>query len=175
MPLDTSLLIRPATPEDAPALSALAVETYTEAFGHSFTPEDLAAHLARYLSPEAFLRALKRDIILLAEAEGGLIGCAQFGDGEGGGDQELRRLYVASDFQNRGVGGALMEAALAHPRMRGAPRILLDVWEHNPGAQRFYQRYGFEVVGTRAFEVESGAPTSLDLVMERRSAETARP
>ena len=47
--------------------------------------------------------------------------------------------------------------------------IVLDVWEHNPAAQRFYARYGFEVVGARAFVVASGAETSRDLIMVRRS------
>jgi len=55
--------------------------------------------------------------------------------------------------------------------MEGTANIYLDVWEHNHGAQRFYRRYGFEVVGARSFEVESGAPTSLDLVMVRCSPE----
>ena len=43
-------------------------------------------------------------------------------------------------------------------------RIFLDVWEHNPGARRFYERYGFVVVGDRSFAVASGAETSLDLI-----------
>lgn len=40
-----ALTIRQADTSDAPALAALAVETYVEAFGHSFSPDDLAAHL----------------------------------------------------------------------------------------------------------------------------------
>lgn len=52
--------------------------------------------------------------------------------------------------------------------MKTAERIALDVWEHNLGARRLYERYGFEVVGKRAFEVKSGAETSFDLIMIRR-------
>jgi len=79
------------------------------------------------------------------------------------------RTYAAA------FGHSLRDADLAaHLRKNLSPekfsRIMdEDVWEHNHGAQRFYRRYGFEVVGTRAFEVESGAATSLDLVMMRRS------
>ncbi len=67
-------------------------------------------------------------------------------------------------------GHSLSERNLAahnHTEMAGAA-IDLDVWEHNLGAQRFYKRLGFEVVGTRVFEVESAGETSLDLVMVRR-------
>ena len=84
-------------------------------------------------------------------------------------EQELRRLYVHRDFQHAGYGTMLMEAALRHPQLHGAASISLDVWEHNHGAQQFYRRYGFEVISTRVFAVESGAATSLDLVMVRRS------
>lgn len=40
-----------------------------------------------------------------------------------------------------------MEAALEHPRLKEAENVFLDVWEHNHGAQRFYRRYRFAVIG----------------------------
>jgi ribosomal protein S18 acetylase RimI-like enzyme len=61
-----------------------------------------------------------------------------------------------------------MEAALAHPQLKEARSIYLDVWERNHEALRFYRRYGFDVVGAHRFEVASGAPTDLDLIMVRR-------
>ena len=166
--------IREVRQSDLATLSELAIQTYTDAFGHSFSAADLAAHLERHLSPDGFARILDADVVLLAEAEDRLIGYLQFGAmrplSDYGPDQELRRLYVLAEFQNQGVGAALMEAALSHPQMQSATNIYLDVWEHNHGAQRFYQRYGFEVIGFRAFEVESGAETSLDLLMVRRTS-----
>lgn len=169
------ILLRPAVTEDVPALTDLAVITYVAAFGHSFTPEDLAAHLARNLAPANIARFVAEDIVLVAEAGERLVGFVQFGTAgpeyapESSDDQELRRLYVLGEVQNQGVGAQLMAAALTHPQMQAAPGIYLDVWEHNHGAQRFYRRYGFEVIGTRRFEVESDAETSLDLIMMRRA------
>jgi diamine N-acetyltransferase len=169
------LSIRPATTGDVPNLTNLAVTTYIAAFGHSFTPEDLAAHLAHNLAPANIARFISEDVVLVAEAGGRLVGFVQFGTAgpeyapENDYDQELRRLYVLSEYQNLGAGTLLMQAALAHPLMQAAPAIYLDVWEHNQGARRFYERHGFEVIGTRQFEVESGAETSLDLIMVRRS------
>jgi len=164
--------IRQAGSGDASTLSALAMETYGDAFGRSFRPSDLAAHLARYLSPQQVKQILEEDTVLVAEVGQRMVGFVQFGSASGGAetvsgsDRELRRLYVQADFRNQGIGGRLMEAALAHPDMRDAERITLDVWEHNPGAQRFYERYGFTVIGARRFSVESGAETTLDLIME---------
>ena len=169
------ILIRPALAADVPALTELAVTTYITAFGHSFTPEDLAAHLAHNLAPANIARFVAEDVVLVAETDGRLVGYVQFGRAgpeyalESDGDQKLRRLYVLNDYQNQGAGTLLMQTALAHPPMQTAPAIYLDVWEHNQGARRFYERHGFEVIGTRQFEVESGAETSLDLIMVRRS------
>jgi ribosomal protein S18 acetylase RimI-like enzyme len=172
--MDRTLVIRHAQKSDIEALSEFAMKTYSEAFGHSFSDADLAAHLQKYLSPGSFSRILDEDVVLLAEVGNRLVGYVQFGAANAAAahtqDQELRRIYIHPESQNMGYGSALMEAALRHPRLKGAGNIYLDVWEHNPGAQRFYRRYGFEVIGTRRFEVESGAPTGLDLVMVRRAS-----
>ena len=172
--MDRTLVIRQAQKSDIAALSELAIKTYSDAFGYTFSDADLTAHVQKHLSPSRFSRILDEDVVLVAEVANCLIGYVQFGaaniSAASSKDQELRRLYVHPAFQNAGYGTLLMDAALHHPRLHGAARIYLDVWEHNDGAQRFYRRYGFEVIGTRPFAVESGAPTSLDFVMVRRSA-----
>jgi ribosomal protein S18 acetylase RimI-like enzyme len=175
MNMDQPLIIRQAQESDAKALSELAIKTYVDAYGHSFSDSDLAWHLEKHLSPSNFARTISEDIVLLAEIGGRIIGYVQFGAAntfsDRKEDRELRRLYVHPEFQNQGYGGSLMDAALRHPRMNDAESIYLDVWEQNPAAQRFYQRYGFEIVGTRRFEVKSGASTSLDLIMVRLARE----
>ncbi|TMK41291.1 MAG: GNAT family N-acetyltransferase [Actinobacteria bacterium] len=55
----------------------------------------------------------------------------------------LEDLYVASSARRRGVGTALVEAALARAAERGCRRIELDVSEHNAAALALYERYGF--------------------------------
>src|SRR5579863_8035563 len=75
-------------------------------------------------SPHCFARILGEDVVLLAEVEGQLVGYVQFGAANCAaqalslhdGDQALRRLYVHPEFQNRGIGTSLLEAALRHPR-----------------------------------------------------------
>lgn len=170
--MDRTLIIRYAQESDIQTLSELATQTYSDAFGHTFSEADLACHLENNLSPDCFSRTLAEDTVLLAEAADRLVGYAQFGAAKtlskNEKDRELRRLYVRSEFQNAGYGTSLMEAALRHPLLREAANVYLDVWEHNHGAQRFYRRYGFEVIGARAFEVASGAETGRDLVMVRR-------
>jgi len=165
--------IRDATLADAPELATLARETYAAAFGASMSADDLAAHLDRNLSDACVRGYLVEDVVLVAVQSGALVGFAQLGAARGPRTdvvRELRRLYVRTDLIGRGIGSRLLEAALAHPVSAQADAIELDVWERNVAAQRLYARYGFGIVGSRIFEVASGAATGLDLVMRRRQA-----
>ncbi|WP_442482029.1 acetyltransferase [Aeoliella sp. SH292] len=58
----------------------------------------------------------------------------------GGGHMEA--LFVDPDQFGRGIGKALVEAALADH-----PRLTTDVNEQNPQALGFYEHMGFEIVG----------------------------
>src|SRR5262245_32390702 len=120
------MLIRTATLEEAPALAELARRTYADAFGGSMSAPDLAAHLEKNLSTEKIAEMLAADTFLLAEADGRMVGYVQFGrcdfeQADQATDQELRRLYVLAEYQNRGVGTQLIEAALEQPGMKDAP------------------------------------------------------
>lgn len=53
-------------------------------------------------------------------------------------------LCVAEEYRGRGIGGALMDAAMELARREGAHRVELNVWAFNEGAIRFYQRYGMK-------------------------------
>src|SRR5262245_23216136 len=133
--------IRAAEPGDIPTLADLARRTFSDAFGHSLGASDLAAHLQTNLSDAYFRMAAKVDVFLIAEIDARLVGYVQFGTvempapGSSPGDQELRRLYIDSAFQNRGIGRRLLDAALAHPRLKGATNVFLDVWDENDGAR----------------------------------------
>lgn len=167
-------IIRDLEIGEIPALAELARRTFAEAFGHSLGASDLAFHLQSNLSDAYFRAAAEADVFLIAAIDARPIGYAQFGaleiaaPGRLPGDQELRRLYVESTFQGRGIGRQLLDAALDHPRLKGAANVFLDVWEGNDGARRLYERFGFAVVGAHSFAVASGAAATRDLIMVRR-------
>lgn len=66
---------------------------------------------------------------------------------------ELKRLYVDTPLQGRGLGSRFVDEALAWARGQGAPEIYLSVYSGNEGAQRLYARYGWEKVGEFIFPV----------------------
>ena len=160
--------IREAVLSESAQLAALARQTYADAFGASMSAFDLHAHLEKNLSDVRVQEWLAQDIVLVAEMPTRYIGYVQFGNlKENAHAQELRRLYVLSDFQKQGIGTRLLQTALAHPQMQNAAYIELDVWEHNHGARQLYERFGFQVTGKRTFEVASGAASDYDLIMRR--------
>lgn len=165
-------MIRQIGAADIPVLAEFARWTYAIAFGGSFSSDDLEHHLRERLSDDYFGGAIHEDVFLIAEGPPGLVGFVQFGishaETAAPGDQELRRVYVHPDFQSQKIGSALIDAALEHPRLRNAPAIYLDVWEHNHRARALYERYGFTVVGSRKFILASGEAGDSDLIMVRR-------
>ena len=127
--------------------------------------------MAATLAPESWRKYLAHDRVLLAEDGTRLVGYLQFGPHEPDG-VFFHRLYVATDRLGQGIGSRLLRAALDAPEVRAAPEVLIDVWEHNTGARRLYERFGFVATGQRTpdFVTASGEVSPGDLIMVRRQA-----
>ena len=60
------------------------------------------------------------------------------------------QLSVRQSAQKRGLGAALMQATIDWAKAAGQPRLMLTTFIDVPFNAPFYQRLGFEVVGTEA-------------------------
>ncbi|HSE81479.1 MAG TPA: GNAT family N-acetyltransferase [Gaiellaceae bacterium] len=58
-------------------------------------------------------------------------------------DAHLEELYVAPELRGRGLGRALLEAAMNHARERGAAHIDLGTSEDDVAARALYESAGF--------------------------------
>ena len=161
-------MIRRATPDDAEALSTLSRECFTQTFGHLYAPGDLSAFVDKAYSPSV-LRAELADPeratwLLFDEAApassranpiGYVTACpAHLPHPEvAPGDGEIQRLYILRGHQGGGRGTALLRTALEWLERDGPRTLWIGVWSENHGAQRFYARHGFEVVGEYSFMV----------------------
>lgn len=171
---DHSITIRPATSADAASLAAFGERTFREAFGPDNRREDIDVYVSATYSAER-QRAEIADpdrITLLGERDGVLVSYAQLrANGaapsciEGPVPIELLRFYVDRPWHGQGVAHAMMDAAIAAARSRGARTLWLGVWERNPRAIVFYGKHGFRDVGWLPFKL--GGDDQTDRVMSR--------
>ena len=170
----TPITLRPASPADNELLAEMGARTFAETFGPDNTPENMAAYLAASFSParQAAELAEPNSLFLIAEVDGAAQGYVRLRQGPAPAcvtsarPMEIVRLYSRQAFIGRGVGAALMRASLAEAAHRGCDTVWLDVWERNPRAIAFYERWGFRSVGTAVFPL--GADLQTDLLMEKR-------
>lgn len=172
-----SIAYRDAGPADAATLAALGRATFTETFGHLYTPENLAAFLETH-SVEHWRAELSdlRFRVRLAEECGRAAAYAKLGPPSLPFEirrpcVELRQFYVLKPWHGRGVASELMRWALAEARAQGAEELYLSVFVDNHRARRFYERHRFEVIGSYHFMV--GTHADDDLIM-RLALEDAR-
>jgi ribosomal protein S18 acetylase RimI-like enzyme len=159
---EDQLTVRRAALADAALLSDLGNSTFREAFSHLYRPDDLQEFLAKAHSPQLYERLLKdRDVgIWLAGPPHGkpiayiVAGLCQLPvpnlEPRAG---EIRRLYVRTTVQSGGIGTRLLRVALEWLATDGFRPLYVGVWSANYGAQRLYQRYGFEKIGEYEFMV----------------------
>ena len=166
--------IRPAVATDAADLSELAERTFREAFSAFNTPENMALHCSTAFAPavQAAEIANPEVLTLVAELRGKLVAFAQLHLRPASPScvtvtpsLELLRIYVDSSFHGTGLARDLLSSVLATAQRAGAAAVWLGVWERNPRAIRFYQRFGFSEVGEHQFVL--GADPQRDLVMVR--------
>jgi ribosomal protein S18 acetylase RimI-like enzyme len=135
-------VIRPARPDDAPALRALDRAVWS--WDHSPAP----------CPPEDAPFAV--DGVLVAEEGGEPAGYVALGRPTRLESNRhvlsVRGLAVAPAFQGRGLGRALLRAAVEEARARGARRLTLRVLGTNVGGRALYESFGFVVEGVQRDE-----------------------
>ena len=91
---------------------------------------------------ERFSPGAEPAVMLLAEAtdDGALIAHLGVESRRGVGDLGM---MVAMDWRGRGVGSALMDAAVGWARESSLHKLALQVWPHNERARALYRKAGF--------------------------------
>lgn len=166
-----SIHFRDAVAADAAVLAELGERSFTETFGHLYTPDNLAAFLANH-SEERWREELddRAYAVRIGEADGRAVAYAKLTPPglpfePQGKAIELKQFYVLRDWHGSGAAHQLMQWVVDEAKRRGAQDLYLSVFTGNARAQRFYARYGFEEVGRWKFMVGSHADE--DVIMRR--------
>ena len=132
------MIVRPTTESDVRAVAQLYADVASERrWIGGEPPVDVEARAARW--------SLEGDFV--AEDDGEIVGSIHV-HASGHGFGEIG-MMVAQDRRGRGVGTALMEAAIAWSREQGLHKLILSVFAHNEPAIALYRKLGFVEEGRR--------------------------
>jgi ribosomal-protein-alanine N-acetyltransferase len=126
-----SASIRPARPEDIPAIADNDRASFDTIWWHS------AASLAHILQTVSHF--------VVAEIDDRVVGHA-FSDVYGG-HGHLIRLVVHPAYQRRGIGEQLLRESLLQQNRLGAYPFTLNTQIDNAASQELYRRYGYQLNG----------------------------
>jgi ribosomal protein S18 acetylase RimI-like enzyme len=165
--------IKFATENDARELLELSRQTFIDTFGPHNTPENMRLYVESTFTLDEIKKELKdaNSTFILTQEGNQLIGYAKLRDNKNPDELrgthaiEIERIYSIQAYLGKNVGKALMQACLDLARSRGYSVIWLGVWEHNPRAIRFYEKYGFEKFSSHPFWLGNDLQT--DLLMKR--------
>ena len=158
--------IRFAIARDAESLARVAAETFPLACPTGLAAKDIDDFIAANLSEarfEGYVADPARTILVASEGTM-TVGYSMLraGEPEGAGVRsavrlrltaELEKFFLVSASHGDGTARLLMAASLVVAVGWGSRSVWLGVGRENARANRFYEKQGFVVVGTKAFRV----------------------
>ncbi|MEQ1764308.1 MAG: GNAT family N-acetyltransferase [Pyrinomonadaceae bacterium] len=170
----SEITVRRATPEDASLLASIATVSFYEAYFEQDDSHDLANYLVENFSPDVISADLSgsESIYLIAFRGGKAVGYAKLRDGsvhesvESERAIEIQRFYLIERVWGTGIGDVLLESCFDEARLMGKDVMWLGVWEENQRGRSFYDKHGFERVGTLTFPY--GDSVGINAVMQLR-------
>ena len=164
--------IRSASEQMVSELTILSRQTFIDAFEKDNNEKDFYAYVN-----EAFRKATIRQeladpeaVFFAAYEQGSLVGYLKLRSDRTPSQLtqesalELQRIYVQQSAIGKGIGTQLMQTALDYAQANHFT-TLLGVWEHNPRAITFYEKWGFRTFSSHLFMMGNDPQT--DLLMKR--------
>ena len=151
--------IKSASMKDAELIADLSRRTFYDTFAEHNTRENMELFMERRFTKELLMKEVgaRGNIFLLAYYNGNVAGYARLREDNnppllrGQKTLEIARIYATKDFIGKGIGKALMEAAIDIARKMEKRIVWLGVWEKNQRAIDFYARWGFEKFSDHEF------------------------
>jgi GNAT superfamily N-acetyltransferase len=166
------ITFRRVTVADTSTIVQIGAETFKAAFGPHHTAKDMAAYLEVNFN-NAVIQSLIEDVshhFLLGYEGNKVIGYAMLREGPqpefvtGSNPIELVRFYVTPDVIGLGYGSELMRVCLEEALTMGHSTVWLSVWQKNNHAIRFYEKWGFRIVGNAIYVI--GDDVTDDFIMQ---------
>lgn len=152
----STITIRAARPGDARGIARLDVETWRATYAGILATPFLVGLSAqrREVGWATVIEREPRDVRVAVDSDGNIVGFGSCGRNRENAEfaGEVFTLYVAPDWQNQGIGRALLLALFERLATQGCGSAIIWVLRDNPG-RFFYQRVGGREVRRKAFTV----------------------
>ncbi|MFZ6013674.1 MAG: GNAT family N-acetyltransferase [Bacteroidota bacterium] len=172
--MTSAITIRPCTISDIGTILALGIKTFRDTFAEYNTAENMRQYLEKTFTPGQLAKEFNETgsaffLALDGELQVGYAKVRTSEKPEGLGSisaLEIERIYAVQEYIGRGVGQTLMETCISHAKQLGCDTIWLGVWEYNPRAIAFYEKWGFEKFGEHVFMVGNDPQT--DFLLKKK-------
>jgi diamine N-acetyltransferase len=164
--------IKTATIQDVEALCQIGAKTFVETYGEQNTPENLQKYLEEKFNKKQISDEINtpETTFLLVEWDNQTIGYAKMrlnlAENPDPKALEIERIYIEKERHGLKLGAALMQKCIDVALQKQYQSLWLGVWEHNPKALAFYQKWGFEIYGEHIFQLGDDAQT--DYLMTKK-------
>ncbi len=153
----SDIIIRPATPADAPAIAQVRVDAWRTTYKGMIPDTYLAAMKVEDSTVlwEKVLSAPRNSTSVFVATDGsGVVGFAaghMLPEPKHGLNAELSAVYLVRDAQRAGIGTRLVATVAAAQRALGATGLIVWVIAGNKPARTFYEKLGAELLVEQAF------------------------
>lgn len=153
-----STVVRIAEADDLAGVQSVAQRTWRATYNGMIPDTDIDAFLESNYNLErlTFIRESMGPGMLVAVNDGQVVGYVMITKDRDGFAQ-IWAIYVLPDWQRRGVGSILWQAALDRARQLESPELVLWVLAENDPARRFYESQGAHAAEERDFPVGGGS------------------
>ena len=145
--------VRPAAEADRHALALLFGAVAEERDGIAAEPPvDIEKRAETWRLEGTFVAVAAGEVVGQLHVEQSWMGFGELG------------MMVAADWRGRGVGSALVAAAIDWARQRGLHKLSLSVFPHNAAAIALYRKFGFVEEGRRVRHIRRASGELWDLI-----------
>lgn len=148
----TAASIRPSTPDDVPVMAEIELSAFSDPWPASSFQDLLVHPFSRMTSAVDASGVVVGYCIMLQAAD----------------EAEIANIATVPAARGQGIGGQLLDDALAVAKLSGVVAMFLEVRESNTAANALYASRGFFAVGRRRSYYKS--PVEDALVLRREIA-----
>jgi ribosomal protein S18 acetylase RimI-like enzyme len=171
--MEKDYIIRYAVAADAAKIADISRKTFNETFGFLNKKENMDLFMRTQFSKEVLMQEVydAANIYIVAEENGELLGYVKLKTNstkeelKGKLAIEIARIYVLNACLGSGIGPALMRKCIFTAKDMKCDTIWLGVWEKNPRAIAFYEKWGFEKFSEHDFTL--GQDVQKDWLMKK--------